>query len=326
MARKRKPFARGGHKSRKFVFFATLVSGVILILGNWFVHQPTEWREKFGRFEAIGESVGSLTAPWTDALGLTGQDVSIPYTWAIAPGPLPFGMPEVVDETKMPTDQQLICRKGYWVAWSPSLRVPLWSAYAIPVKKVMEASGERPTQFKRDSQAKFSPSHDDYTGSNYDRGHMAPNSVIATRYGRDAQLETFYMSNIAPQKPDLNRNAWKSLEHTIANELSDLGETIWVITGIVMNPPEMRLPRGGVHIPKGFYKIIASVRDQKLYVIGAYLPQETRASKSPRYCFRSVDAIEAMTGIDFFTDLSQERQDALESVEATRFWSTGFFN
>ncbi|MDO5462393.1 MAG: DNA/RNA non-specific endonuclease [bacterium] len=326
MAKKKKLSSFGASRKRNSIIFVSLFSIVTLSFGNWFAHQPTAWREKFGCFEGVCESLGALTANTTDSLGLTGTDACIPYQWAIEEGPLPFGVPKVCDATITPTDQQIICRKGYWVAWSPSFRVPLWSAYAVPVKKVVEHAGKRPNRFSQDTDAKYSSTHEDYTGSNYDRGHMAPNSVIATRYGREAQLETFYMSNIAPQKPDLNRNAWKNLEHIVANDLSELGETLWVITGIVPGGKHAVLPKGGIHIPKGFYKIIASVRNQQLYVLGVYMPQETKKSKHPRYCFRSIDVIEEMTGMDFFTALSIERQQALESIEPTRFWATGYFN
>jgi endonuclease G len=313
-------------KRIKILGLVALILCVGLGLGNWFTHLPTETRAKFGIFEPILEDIGLLTADWTDALGLTGTDASITYVTTVKEGPLPFGVPQVVNKDLVPTDFQILYRKGYWVAWSPSLRVPLWSAYAVPVEKLVEHAGDRPSKFKRDNQAKRSTVHEDYTKSGYDRGHMAPNHVIATRYGREAQLETFLMSNIVPQLPDLNRNAWRLLEEKVAHDLSELGEKIWVITGIVPGEASSKLPNSSVHIPKGFYKVIASVREGKLYALGVYLPQETSKSKNPRYCFRSIDAIEALSGMDFFTDLPKERQAALESVEATRFWSKGWFN
>lgn len=292
----------------------------VLALGNWFAHLPSATRARFGAFEPLCESIGLLTANLTDSLGITGQDASIVYERAVAPGNLPFGEPKVVDTSRLPDDYQMIFYKGYWVAWSPSLRVPLWSAYTVKPQKVVDVPDERPAGFKRDPRAKYSSNHADYTGSGYDRGHMAPNYVIATRYGREAQLETFYMSNIVPQKPDLNRHAWRLLEAKVADDLSALGEDIWVITGIVPNTDGALLPKGGIHIPQGFYKILATVRDGRLYALGIYMPQETPKSKHARYCFRSIDEIEAMTGIDFFTEISEARQAALESVEVTRFW------
>lgn len=326
MARKKRVGRKKHHRLN--MMFSSAIVIATLGLGNWFSHQPSAWRSQFGALEPVLEHIGSVTAHVTDVLGLTGEDVWVVYERDVsaADGPLPFGMPEVVDTRITPGDQEILRRKGYWVAWSPSLRVPLWSAYAVPTKKIVEHAWQRPGSFEKDDAAKNSPTHSDYTGSNYDRGHMAPNHVIATRYGRAAQLETFLMSNIAPQEPDLNRNAWRKLEEIVANDLSEIGETVWVITGIVPDRKEKVLPKGAVHIPKGFYKVIATIRDRRLYTIGVYMPQETAKYKSPRYCFRSIDEIEAMTGMDFFSSLSDDREHALESIEVTRFWSTGFFN
>ncbi len=312
--------------SKKTSSFLTVFMAVgLLCVGNWFAHQSRDFRASFGCFESFFESVGSLTSGFTDVIGVTGKDAFVVYEADVPYGPLPFGMPEVVQPQITPDDQQILKRKGYWTAWSPSLRVPLWSAYAVPTKKIVEHAWERPATFDYDKEAKNSPSHSDYTGSNYDRGHMAPNHVIATRYGRSAQKETFLMSNIAPQKADLNRHAWRKLEEKVADDLSSLGETIWVITGIVPDQTKKTLRKGAVHVPKGFYKIIASVRDKRLYAIGIYMPQETAKRKNPRYCFYSIDEIEALTGLDFFPNLSKIRQAELESVEVTRFWSRGIF-
>jgi hypothetical protein len=38
------------------------------------------------------------------------------------------------------------------------------------------------------------------SGGGFDRGHMTPNFAIASQYGSLAQLETFLITNISPQK------------------------------------------------------------------------------------------------------------------------------
>ena len=47
----------------------------------------------------------------------------------------------------------------------------------------------------------------DYTGSGYDRGHIAP-SADRTRNDAD-NSNTFLMSNMVPQSPELNRGVWR---------------------------------------------------------------------------------------------------------------------
>ena len=74
--------------------------------------------------------------------------------------------------------------------------------------------------FEVDPEAADCPTPDDYTRTGYDRGHMAPNYLIATRYGKVAQRETFLMSNIVPQTPELNRGPWRILEEKGIDELT----------------------------------------------------------------------------------------------------------
>jgi endonuclease G len=49
----------------------------------------------------------------------------------------------------------------------------------------------------------------DYTGSGYDRGHIAPNAD-RTRNEAD-NSSTFLMTNMMPQVPELNRGVWGDL-------------------------------------------------------------------------------------------------------------------
>ncbi len=324
-SRKTKALARPLPKKWTFILSALVVI-LTLGFGNWFAHQSSATRASFGPLESTLEVLGALTADVTDALGVTGSDVEVEYTQPVAKGPLPFGQPEVIDGAKAPQDIILLKRQGYWVGFSPSRGHAAWVAYALPTKKLLESAPERPSGFKRDAEVPQSPTHEDYTGSGYDRGHLAPNYAIATRYGRAAQLETFLMTNIAPQTPELNRGPWKELEHTVANELSDIGDTIWVIVAPVSDEEPIYLngktKRKNVHIPKGFCMILASIHEQSLRVLGFYMPQDVRASKDARYCFRSLRDIEQMTGLDLFASLPRATQDALELPEANRFWPT----
>ena len=309
------------HLSRRTKGWITAgVTTVVLAFGNWFAHQPAAERAQFGSWEPVLETLGTVTAGITDDLGLTGRDASIPYTKDL-PTQTKFllGQPRVTDLKKAVKDIRVLKRLAYWVGWSPTCGHPAYVAYTVPRVKTLNSAPERPP-FERDPEAADCPSPEDYTRSGYDRGHMAPNHLIATRYGRKAQQETFLMSNIVPQKPDLNRGPWRELEHLVAEELGNSSTDLWVITGPVPSEKKSYINRGKARIPKGFFKIIAKVKRGRLSVMGLYMPQEIRSDKNPRYCFVTIDQIEEMTGLDFFNELPVADQAVLESIEPTRFW------
>ncbi|MDR0463777.1 MAG: DNA/RNA non-specific endonuclease [Treponema sp.] len=55
------------------------------------------------------------------------------------------------------------------------------------------------------------PHHNDYAYSGYDRGHMAPNADFNDTY--ENALMTFFIANIWPQTPNVNRSSWLRTEN-----------------------------------------------------------------------------------------------------------------
>jgi len=72
------------------------------------------------------------------------------------------------------------------------------------------------------------PSHDDYTRSGYDRGHMAPNADFDDTY--ENALLTFFIANVWPQTPTVNRSEWVKAE----NETRRLAFTYMVVKVIII--------------------------------------------------------------------------------------------
>jgi len=199
----------------------------------------------------------------------------------------------------------IIENTGFTIGYSDQRMNPLWVAYRVyPVDDPV--SGKRPSKFKVDQRTESKISHKDYTHSGYDRGHMAPNYAIATRYGREAQLQTFLMSNICPQTPKLNRQIWKRLEMKIAKDMDE----VWVVTGPIFDNDIEKLA-SGVEIPDAFYKIIADDSPSfRAYII----PQDVVGSEKIEQFVVSVDSIENVTHIDFFWELDDALEDSLEAV------------
>jgi endonuclease G len=181
------------------------------------------------------------------------------------------------------------------------------------------APGPRPNKFKTDDRTDAKVKHEDYTNSGYDRGHMAPNWAIATRYGQAAQLETFFMSNICPQKPALNRGLWKCLEMIVAKDYANQFGDIWVLVGPVFDGDIETLP-SGVEVPDSFYMIIVALENEQIR-IQAFLIDQQQEEREPLDNFiTNVDFVEDETGLNFFADLPDVLEERLESAVPPNIW------
>jgi endonuclease G len=208
--------------------------------------------------------------------------------------------------------------RGYLVGYDEEMRNPAWVAYRLEYRAGGETE-ERPSGFDADSRTRARVDHDDYTHSGYDRGHMAPNYLIGMVFGAVAQEETFLMSNIVPQLPDLNRGPWKDFEQTVAREYLPECEELWIITGPIYSEPVKRLS-SGVAVPVAFYKILVDVVGSgQVRALALVMPQEGGEGSLKAYLV-SVDQVEAVTGLDFLSLLEDGAEEQLEASEAARLW------
>lgn len=231
-----------------------------------------------------------------------------------------MGVPNIVSAPAQGNFSHILRNEAFMLEYSESLKNPLWVTYKVGAKK--QGSGKRPSGFSKDWRSIANVSHQDYTGSGYDRGHMAPNYVIASRYGRSAQLETFLMTNITPQKPNLNQKSWQRLEEVIANDFSEWHGDFWVVTGPIFDEKRKTLKNSGVIIPKAFYKILIkpTTQERPAIALAFIFPQTAKARASLMNFVSTIDEVEAQTGIDFFSKLEDDFEDKLESSKTPEAW------
>jgi endonuclease G len=251
-----------------------------------------------------------------DELALIGRDAEIPIAGSFRGDHAYGGVPS--QGMKVFGRVNVLENRGYVVGYSESMRNPLWVTYRIfDVPQL--SHGKRPSRFSVDTRTRAQVAHNDYTHSGYDRGHMAPNYGIATRYGREAQLETFLMSNVIPQNRTVNRHLWKNLEMRVAKRYGRYFGEVWVITGPIFQG-EIKKLDSGIPVPSAYYKIIVDERNGSLralaFVVPRYVPSYTRIKSF----LVSIDDVELFTDIDFFPDLPNETEAELESQRATRLW------
>jgi endonuclease G len=211
----------------------------------------------------------------------------------------------------------ILTNAAYLTGYCETRRNPAWVAFSVG-NITIGSTSKRPSRLITDTRAK-SATHAAFTGSGYDRGHMAPNFAIATRYGQEAQRETFLMSNICPQAPDLNRIWWRRVEEKEANDFAVRLERVWVITGPIFEAAPKRL-RGGVEVPAAFYRIILDEESGQPRALAFIAPQTATGRESLEAFLVSVRDVEAQTGLDFHPALSKEAQDRLEAPRAASLW------
>jgi endonuclease G len=251
-----------------------------------------------------------------DELGLWGRDCRTAYEPSLSASHAYGGYPS--QGLQLFDRVNVLDNIGFTAGYSEAMRAPLWVTYRVFDVPTLD-SGKRPSGFRIDQRTKSKVSHRDYTHSGYDRGHMAPNYAISTRYGWYAQRETFLMSNIIPQKPNINRYLWKDLEMLVAKRYGQYLNEIWVITGPVYQKPIQRL-ESDVAIPSGYYKILIDQDGEEIRVKAFLVQNNCPPYSRIKSQLVSVEQLEELTHLDFFPELSSEAQAELESQSAGRLW------
>ncbi|MCR5183600.1 MAG: DNA/RNA non-specific endonuclease [Opitutales bacterium] len=209
---------------------------------------------------------------------------------------------------------------AYLISYDEDKKNPAWCAYALTYPEKFETVA-RPGKFLEDSRTRSRISHDDYTGTGFDRGHMAPNQAIGACYGEKAQLSTFLMSNIVPQYHEMNAGLWKNLEQRVLHRYTRRYGRVYVICGPVYGDKIERFKNGsGVAVPEACFLILADLDGDKMRTLSFIVPNSKNLDKDPARYIATIDEIEAATGIDFFAKFSDQIQSEIESYRAKTIW------
>lgn len=295
-----------------------------VIFGVWYSKQDTATQRRSQEFAIVG-------LDFLIELKQTNRDADEMLNWLIQQMPASLGNVVAVGDIEgadrytfagVPVGERpvkVLKNKGYLVGYDEALRNPAWVAYRLEHAENVETS-ERPDTFDVDRRTRARVDHHAYSNSGYDRGHMAPNYAIDTVFGERAQKETFLMSNIVPQKPELNQRPWKDLEQTVANRYLRDYQEIWVITGPIYREPISRLP-SGVTIPSAFFKVIVDVVEPTgVRALAVVLEQDVADSSKMSQHLVTIDEVEAATGLDLLSLLDDEAETALEADLPKRLW------
>ena len=221
---------------------------------------------------------------------------------------LKYGIPQETDF--------ILDRTGFALGYSVSHRQALWVSYILTAEEVESQEAKRQSHFKTDIEVPGDPvSPKEYIHSGLDRGHLAPAADMA--FSKEAMKNSFLMSNISPQYPGFNRGIWSRLESFI-RKLALRYHTVVVITDPVFtnSPPVLK---NNLIIPDAFFKVIYIPTSIPEQMIGFLIPNKS-SNKEIFFFVKTVDEIEDITNMDFFSKLPECKQLLLESkVNLTTF-------
>ncbi|MCF6279926.1 MAG: DNA/RNA non-specific endonuclease [Flavobacteriaceae bacterium] len=226
--------------------------------------------------------------------------------------------PQIITEgfNYLPTSTtgQVIQHQNYTLSYNELYEQAEWVAYELNRSHLTYDDRRRPYFISDPKVITGSANYRNYKKSGYDRGHLCP--AGDRRFSKQAYDETFYTSNITPQKNDFNAGVWNRLEMKTRYWTKKYGQ-LYVVTGGVLSKDLPTIGYEDVAVPKQFYKILLDKSNSKAI---AFLFPHKESKKSLQNFVTSIDKIEELTNIDFFSSLSDDLENKLESSTKISNW------
>jgi endonuclease G len=226
-----------------------------------------------------------------------------------------------VPADKDSTDDYIIIRSQYVLSYNPNRNVANWVSWNLNSSwygDVPRYSGNFITDTSLpDSFNKVK--HSDYTNSGYDRGHMV-RSEERTKTVEDNK-STFLLTNILPQRPDLNRGVWLNLENYCEELCKKENKELFVIAGGIFHTGNKI--KDLVAVPDSFFKIVVMLnRGESLRsitdstkIIAVVMPNKNGIRNDPWWNYlTTIRRIENSTGYDFLSHVKREIQEIVEKT------------
>ncbi len=263
----------------------------------------------------------TITAVAADAQGRTANVLQNVTINAPAPGedPLLFGNPSNATLDIANENNYLMHKPQYSLSYNRSKATANWVAWRLDTSWIGMA--DRQDDFRPDSALPFAwyqVTDADYSGSGYDRGHMVPSGDRTNSIPNNSA--TFLMTNIIPQISANNQGPWEEFE-TYLRTLAQQGNEMYIMSG-----PTGKIgtcAQGRIVVPAFTWKVVLVLPNgsddlarvnKGTRAIAIIVPNQPPLNmQAPWRNFRvSVNAVENLTGYDFFTAIPKNTQELIE--------------
>ncbi|XP_008297948.1 endonuclease G, mitochondrial [Stegastes partitus] len=290
-----------------------------LVLGAGLGAAATHLRSDTGRCEeerraGLLSSVPVVPVPTVQTVQASELTVSPGSSGAV----MKYGFPSLAN---------LKTRESYVTSYDPRTRTASWVIERLSPASLSGTSDRKYCDFKEDDSVHVfhRSTNADYRGSGFDRGHLA--AAANHKWSQKAMEDTFYLSNVAPQNPNLNQNTWNNLEK-LCRSLTKRYLNVYVCTGPLYLPRQEAdgklyvryqvIGRNHVAVPTHFFKVlILEQMDGKGVELRSYvLPNEPIDEKVPLERFLvPIETIERASGLLFVPNI-MKRTSSLQAITA----------
>ena len=251
----------------------------------------TAVRQQAGQASGPGAVSGSARVPTPSGSVRT---ASTGGAFSACPQFFAGGQPPVV---KPQPSQRALCYDAFAILYSGQSKTAVYVAQKLNRAAIEDADEKRTDKFFADARlpAAERATLEDYRGSGYDRGHLAPAGQMPTPA---AMAQSFSLANMVPQAPQHNQGTWRvSVEDATKKYAGRADGDVYVITGPVFVPSIAKsqvIGPGEVHVPTYLFKLVYDERQGRAWVHWHLNDNATRGSKPISYA-----ELVRRTGIEF---------------------------
>ena len=222
---------------------------------------------------------------------------------------------------------------NYCVEWDPIMKAQRWSCYQM-YSSINYHSSYNVTRYRADNDGTLLPTcqypndpdlpleyrfpTDPYRYSGYDHGHICP-SADRLR-SEEANYQTFYITNMQPQRNKFNAGLWEKMESQIRSWAAT-SDTLYVCKGGTIDAAENIITYIGsgdnrIPVPKYFFMAAYRNTPEGPQAIGFWVEHknEDRSNDNLGSYVVNIYELQKLTDIDFFCNLPDDTESKVENL------------
>lgn len=213
---------------------------------------------------------------------------------------------------------EIVEHLAYSLSYNEEHKQAEWLIYELTKEEALSKKIARQGDFVPDPHPFIQSAHpSDYLKSGFDKTHLAP--TADNRWSAQAMSESFYMSNITPQHPDLYGKIWSELESKVRDWAIQNGK-VYVVTGAILaDGYKHKIGTNQVSVPNYYYKIVADLTGEKIKGVG-FIFSNGENNGELRYYACSIEDVEKRTKLSFFPNLKPEVQAQIKNDFEIEEW------